>query len=67
MFFGLTRDTALIYKIFSYAETRRGGGGNRIQIVFAAANYVTESDCGKFLQPNVFVAAPFYLLSYSNT
>ena len=27
----------------------------------------TESDCGKSLHPNVFVPAPFYLPSFSNT
>ena len=36
-----------------------GGAGNRNQKVFAAVNFVKESDCGKALHPNVFVAAPF--------
>ena len=38
---------------------RWGGAGNRNQKVFAAVNYVTKSDCGEALHPNVFVAAPF--------
>ena len=35
--------------------------------VFAVANYATESDCGKALQANVFVAERFHLPSFLNT
>ena len=48
-------------------SVQRGAAGNRNKKVFAAANYVIESNCGKGLHSNVFVGAPFNLPSFSNT